>query len=212
MKLYIGNKNYSSWSFRPWVGMKVVGVEFEEVLVPFDDDNNNAHFAEFSPTSQVPVLVDDGQTIWQSLAILDHVARKHPGAGLWPERSDFRSDAMAVSCEMLASFFALRAACPMNMRRQRAAISLSDAVLSDVARVERIWQTAINQSGGPFLYGDFSIADAMYAPVVNRLDVYDHNVSSDTRAYMSTIQSLDAWKAWEAAGKAEVWVVEADEV
>jgi len=209
--LYIANKNYSSWSFRPWLGMTVAGIAFEERLVPFNADAKNPDFAAFSPTSQVPALVDGDETIWQSLAILDHVARKNPQNGLWPDSDKDRSHAMAISCEMLSSFFALRGACPMNMRRERAPIDVTPDIAKDVSRVETIWSTCLQASGGPFLFGTFSLADAMFAPVVNRLDVYDLPVSDDTRAYMATIQALPAWKEWEAAGKAETWVVEADE-
>lgn len=211
MTLYIGNKNYSSWSFRPWLGMSVAGIAFEERLIPFNTQGKNPDYIAFSPTRQVPVLVDGDQTIWQSLAILDHVARKYPQSGLWPDDAAARSQAMAVSCEMLGSFFALRGACPMNMRRPRAAIAMTEAIVADVARIQDIWNTALEASGGPYLFGSFSLADAMYAPVVNRLDVYDIEVSQGTRHYMSTIQALPAWKQWEAAGRAEPWIVEADE-
>ncbi|MEO0382169.1 MAG: glutathione S-transferase family protein [Pseudomonadota bacterium] len=209
--LYIGNKNYSSWSFRPWLGMTVAGIAFEERLVPFNADAKNPDFAAFSPTTQVPALVDGDETIWQSLAILDHVARKNPDAGLWPEDGKARSQAMAISCEMLSSFFALRGACPMNMRRARAGISVTPEIGADVSRIETIWSSCLEASGGPFLFGTFSLADAMFAPVVNRLDVYYLPVSQATRVYMATIQALPAWKDWEAAGKAETWVVDADE-
>jgi glutathione S-transferase len=209
--LYIGNKNYSSWSFRPWLGMTVSGIAFDERLVPFNANAKNPDFAKFSPTSQVPALVDGDETIWQSLAILDHVARKHPEAGLWPEDDKARSQAMAISCEMLSSFFALREACPMNMRRARAGISVTPEISADVSRIETIWSTCLEANGGPFLFGTFTLADAMFAPVVNRFDVYDLPVSDDTRAYMATIQALPAWQDWEAAGKAETWVVDADE-
>ncbi|MFN3226474.1 MAG: glutathione S-transferase family protein [Hyphomicrobiales bacterium] len=209
--LYIGNKNYSSWSFRPWLGMTVAGIAFEERLVRFNADARNPDYAEFSPTSQVPVLVDEDETVWQSLAILDHVARKHPETGLWPEAGRDRSHAMAIGCEMLSSFFALRAACPMNMRRPRSAIQVTPDIVKDVERIETIWAICLDASGGPFLFGDFSLADAMYAPVVNRLDVYDFPVSATTLSYMAIIQALPAWQDWEAAGKAEPWVVDADE-
>ena len=212
LRLYIGNKNYSSWSLRPWLGMTVAGIAFEEVLVPFGNDARNPAYAAFSPTSQVPVLVDGGLTVWQSLAILDHVARRFPEAGLWPDDGAARSQAMAMACEMMSSFGALRGACPMNMRRPRAPITLTPAIRADVARIETMWATALDAHGGPWLCGPrFTIADAMYAPVVNRLDVYAHEVQATTRAYMDTIMALPAWQAWQAAGRAEPWVVEADE-
>ncbi|MBV6658221.1 MAG: glutathione S-transferase family protein [Devosiaceae bacterium] len=212
MKLIIGNKNYSSWSFRPWIALTVGGVAFDEELIPFNTEGRNPDYAAFSPTSQVPVLIDGDVTIWQSLAIIDHVARKHPQAGLWPDDANARSRAMAMSCEMLASFFALRGACPMNMRRPRAAIEVTDAIRADIDRIEVMWADALAASGGPFLFGDrFTAADAMYAPVVNRLDVYAHTVTQTSETYMNTIKALPAWQAWEAAGRAEPWIVEADE-
>lgn len=209
--LYIGNKNYSSWSFRPWIGMRATGIAFEEKLVPFDMAANNPAFKAFSPTGKVPVLVDDGLTIWESLAILDHVARKHPESGLWPADPGLRSRAMAMGSEMASSFMALRSTCPMNMRRARKAIPVSAAVLADVARIESAWTESLALSGGPYLLGDFSIADAMFAPVVNRLDVYALKVNPATASYMARMKALPAWQEWEAAGKAEPWVVEEDE-
>lgn len=210
-RLFIGNKNYSSWSLRPWLGMKVAGLEFEEVLVPFDMAAGNPKFAEFSPTMKVPVLEDGGVTVWESLAILDHMARKHPQAGLWPDDTAARSRAMAMSCEMLSSFAHLRNDCPMNMRREPARVPVSAALAKDVARIETLWADCLTRSGGPFLFGDFTLADAMYAPVVNRLAVYAFDVSATTRAYMDAIKALPAWQEWEAAGRAEPWVVEEDE-
>ncbi|MBC7282310.1 glutathione S-transferase family protein [Hoeflea sp.] len=209
--LYIGNKNYSSWSFRPWIGMRVTGIAFEERLVPFDMAQGNAAFKAFSPTGKVPVLVDDGVTIWESLAILDHVARKHPGSGLWPQQPILRSKAMAMGSEMVASFHALRSACPMNMRRTRRPITLTPAIVADVARIQSLWSECLDQHGGPFLLGGFSIADAMFAPVVNRLDVYAFETRPDVTAYMTRMKDLPAWREWEAAGRAEAWVVEEDE-
>jgi len=209
--LYIGNKNYSSWSFRPWIGMRVAGIAFQEILVPFDMAAGNPAFKAFSPTGKVPVLVDDGLTVWESLAILDHVARKHPQSGLWPDDGAFRSRAMAMSAEMMSSFQALRSACPMNLRRPRQPIPLSPAILADVARIQSLWSECLTESGGPFLFGGFSIADAMFAPVVNRLDVYAFDTLPAVAAYMAAMKALPAWTEWEAAGRAEPWIVDEDE-
>lgn len=209
--LYIGNKNYSSWSFRPWIGMRVAGITFEEKLVPFDMPAGNPAFKSFSPTGKVPVLVDGDLTIWESLAILDHVARNTPEAGLWPENPAHRSKAMAMCCEMMSSFPALRTACPMNMRRDRQPIAASPTVTADVARIQALWNDCLAQSGGPFLFGGFSIADAMYAPVVNRLDVYGFETGAEVADYMARMKDLPAWREWEAAGRAEPWIVGEDE-
>jgi glutathione S-transferase len=209
--LYIGNKNYSSWSFRPWIGMRVAGIAFEEKLVPFDMGNGNPAFRAFSPTGKVPVLIDGDLTVWESLAILDHVARKHPGSPLWPRNPAFRSRAMAMGCEMMSSFMALRSACPMNMRRERQPIKVSPAIARDVDRIQSLWSECLEGSGGPFLFGTFSIADAMFAPVVNRLDVYAFETRPEVAAYMDRIKALPAWQEWETAGRAEPWVVVEDE-
>jgi glutathione S-transferase len=211
VRLYIGNKNYSSWSLRPWIGLRVAGLDFEEVLVPFDMAAGNPKFADFSPTNKVPVLEDGDVTVWESLAILDHMARKHPEAGLWPADAIQRSAAMAMSCEMLSSFAHLRNDCPMNMRREPAKVAVSAGLAKDVTRIEALWSDCLTRSGGPFLFGDFTLADAMFAPVVNRLDVYAFDVSATTRAYMDAMKAMPAWQEWEAAGRAEPWVVEEDE-
>ncbi|MCY0092585.1 glutathione S-transferase family protein [Hoeflea ulvae] len=209
--LYIGNKNYSSWSFRPWIGLRATGIAFEERLVPFDMAAGNPAFRSFSPTGKVPVLIDGDLTIWESLAILDHAARSHPEAGLWPENPAHRSMAMAMSAEMMSSFPALRSACPMNMRRTRRPIEVTPALQADVDRIQSLWSDCLRQSGGPFLFGRFSIADAMFAPVVNRLDVYAFETSAVVADYMAAMKALPAWREWEAAGRAEPWVVEEDE-
>ena len=209
--LYIGNKNYSSWSFRPWIAMRTAGIAFDENLVPFDMAAGNPAFKTFSPTGKVPVLVDDDVTIWESLAILDHVARKHPGSGLWPDNAADRSKAMAMSCEMVSSFPALRSACPMNMRRERKPIDPTPAILADVDRIQALWSGCLEHSGGSFLFGAFSIADAMFAPVVNRLDVYAFKTGSAVSEYMARMKALPAWREWEAAGRAEPWIVDVDE-
>lgn len=212
MKLYIGNKNYSSWSFRPWIGMRQTGIDFEEVQLWFDFPAGNPEIKALSPTGKVPLLEDGGLLIQESLAILDHVARKFPETGLWPADPLWHSRAMAMACEMAAGFHALRGTCHMNIRRAPSKIAVNDAILADVARIETLWATSLTDSGGPFLCGDFSIADAMFAPVVNRLDVYDFDVSDVTRGYMDRIKALPAWKEWEAASRAETAVIPEEEI
>lgn len=211
LTLYIGNKNYSSWSFRPWIGLKVAGIKFEEKLVPFDMAAGNPKFKEFSPTGKVPVLIDGDLVIAESLAILDHVGRKFPKTGLWPSDERVRSQAMAASCEMLGGFSAIRNQCPMNMRRPIKRLEQDAALAKDVARIEELWSDNLNKFGGEFLFGEFSIADAMFAPVVNRLDVYELTSNEQIRSYMDLVKSLDAWQEWEIAGKKEPWIVEEDE-
>jgi glutathione S-transferase len=212
LTLYIGNKNYSSWSFRPWIALTAAGIPFEEVLVPFDNAAGNPRFKEFSPTGQVPLLQHGDVKVWQSLAIIEYVAELFPQAGLWPKERDKRAVARAVSMEMLSGFRALRNACPMNIRRPKGKIVLADGVMADVARIETIWRDLRAHSGGPFLFGGFSGVDAMFAPVVNRFETYDLVTSSDTLSYMSAIKAHPAWKPWEEAALAEPWIVEEDEV
>lgn len=212
LTLYIGNKNYSSWSFRPWIAMVAAGVPFDEVLVPFDFAAGNPRFKEFSPTGQVPVLHHGNTRIWQSLAIIEYVAELFPEVGIWPRDRDKRAVARSISMEMLAGFRALRNACPMNIRRPKAKIALADGVMADVARIEIIWRDLRAHSGGPFLFGAFSAADAMFAPVVNRFDIYDLVTAGDTLSYMAAVKSHPAWVAWEEAARAEPWIVAEDEV
>jgi len=212
LTLYIGNKNYSSWSLRPWIAMTAAGIPFEEVLVPFDFPAGNPRFREFSPTGQVPVLQHGDVRVWQSLAIIEYVAELFPEAGIWPKERGKRAVARAVSMEMLAGFRALRSACPMNIRRPKGKIALADGVMADVARIETIWRDLRAHSGGPFLFGGFSGADAMFAPVVSRFEVYDLVSAGDTLSYIAAVKAHPAWKKWEEAARAEPWIVEEDEV
>jgi glutathione S-transferase len=211
MKLYIGNKNYSSWSFRSWIAMSHFGVEFEEIMIPFNDDAGNPKFREFSPTGKVPTLVDGDLTVWESLAILEYLADRFPENAFWPQDIKARALARAAAHEMHGGFSSLRSECPMNIRRTIRAIPVSDGVRRDVERVETLWSDCLERSGGPFLFGDFSIADAMFAPVVNRLEIYELSGHSAVAAYSEAMKGLDPWKRWEKAARAEPWIVPADE-
>ncbi len=211
MKLYIANKKYSSWSFRPWFAMGVSGIQFEEILRPFEMDSGNAHFEEFSPTGKVPCLVDGETTLWESLAILEYLADKYPAKNLWPSDQKARAIARAIFCEMLGGFVALRNECPMNMAREIKPLTVSDQVKRDVKRIEQIWDECLQASGGPYLFGDFTNADAMFAPVVNRFEVYVLSNSQVVHDYSLVMKSTDAWQEWEKAGRAEPWVVAEDE-
>ncbi len=211
MKLYIGNKKYSSWSFRPWLAMRAKEVPFEEVLVPFDMAAGNPAFREFSPTGKVPCLVDGNVTVWESLSILEYVAERYPDRGFWPADKAQRARARSVSSEMHAGFSGLRSECPMNMARKHAPLAVSGQVRKDVQRIEEIWTGCLDASGGPYLFGRFTIADAMYAPVVNRLQIYCLSEAPVVAQYTATLQALDAWRQWEQDGRAEPWIVEEDE-
>ncbi|WP_049733322.1 glutathione S-transferase family protein [Rhizobium ecuadorense] len=210
--LYIANKNYSSWSFRPWMALTGAGIDFEEVLIPFDDAGGNPNIKAVSPTGRVPLLQHGALKIWESLAIIEYAAELYPDAGLLPADRAQRALARSVSMEMLSSFRAMRSACPMNIRRPKARIALPDGVDADIRRIETIWRDLLQQSGGPFLFGAFGAADAMFAPVVNRFEIYDLVNRSDTLAYMQTIKAHPAWRTWEEAARAEPWIVPEDEV
>lgn len=215
-KLYIGNKNYSSWSFRPWIAMTAAGIPFTEELVPFNDAGGNPAFRAFSPTGKVPVLEDGDFRVWESLAIIAYAAETHPESGLFPTDLKLKAMTRAVSLEMIAGFHALRGACPMNIRRPKARLALepdrAEAVARDVARIVEIWKDLLAAHGGPFLFGErFTAADAMYAPVVNRFDVYDLVDDPVVLAYMAHMKAQPAWIAWETAARAEPWIVPADE-
>lgn len=210
--LYIANKNYSSWSFRPWMALTSAGVDFEEILIPFDDAGGNPKIKAISPSGRVPVLQHGALKIWESLAIIEYAAELYPDAGLWPRARAERALARSVSMEMLSGFRALRNACPMNIRRPKGTIALPDGVDADVSRIETIWRDLLQKSGGPFLFGAFSGADAMFAPVVNRFDIYELVSREDTLAYMETMKAHAAWRKWEEAARAEPWIVPEDEV
>ena len=209
--LIIANKNYSSWSFRPWIALTAKGIPFREELIPFGPGATHPKFRELSPTGKVPVLHHGDLRVWESLAIIEYVAELYPDAGLWPSERESRSMARSISMEMLSGFRALRGACPMNMRRPVKAIELPDGVMVDVARIEAIWREMRQRSGGPFLFGDFSAADAMFAPVVNRFSTYDLTRDPETVAYMDAMRAHPAWRAWEEAALAEPWIVPEDE-
>lgn len=211
MRLYIGNKNYSSWSFRPWIAMKAKGLEFEEVLIPFDDEGGNPKFREFSPTGKVPTLVDGDLTIWESLAILEYFADRFPEKGFWPATMTARAHARSIANEMHGGFSSLRSQCPMNLRREVRAIKVSDGVRKDVARIEQLWDECLEAHGGPFLFGEFTNADAMYAPVVNRLETYALSDHPAVLAYRAAMKAHPAWIEWESAALKETWIVPADE-
>lgn len=208
MKLIIGNKCYSSWSFRPWIAMMAAGVSFDEEVVPLDTPEFAARMAELDVAGRVPLLIDDGVKVWDSLAIIEYVADKFPGAGLWPADPAKRAVARSVSAEMHSGFNAVRGALPMNFGKRYARRDRGAGVAADVARISRVWSDA----EGPFLFGEFCAADAMYAPVVSRFITYDVAVSDAARAYMGAVAAHPAYKAWEAGGLEESWIVDADEV
>jgi len=211
-ELFIGNKNYSSWSFRPWIALRHKNIPFRETLVPFDFENGNPDLAAFSPSMKVPVLKDGDLTVWDSLAILEYVAECFPDKGLWPQERAARAFARSISAEMHSGFGALRDACPMNMRRPVETLGVSDAVKADVRRILSIWSECLATSGGPFLFGDFTVADAMYAPVVSRFATYSLSDDPVFARYHAAMAGTEAWLAWEAEALKETWIVAVDEI
>ncbi len=160
---------------------------------------------------RVPVLHHGAVQVWESLAIIEYVAELFPDAGIWPEDPADRAMARSISMEMLSGFRALRNACPMNIRRPHAPIALPEGVMADVARIEAIWRDCRSRSGGPFLFGKISAADAMFAPVVNRFAIYELTNDAESRSYMDAMTAHPAWKAWQTAALAEPWIVPEDE-
>jgi len=213
LRLIIGNKNYSSWSFRPWLAMKVTGLAFEEHVVSLSDPDFKKTVMQFSPAGRVPALDDDGICVWETLAILEYLSEKFPAAALWPADRAARAHARAIAAEMHAEFTALRRECPMNMWRPAKRHPLSTEASANVARIDAMWTDCRARFGphGPFLFGGFSAADAMYAPVVSRFATYMVPVGPASRVYMEAVMSLPAWQEWRTAALKEPWVLPADE-
>jgi glutathione S-transferase len=211
MLLIIGNKNYSSWSFRPWIAMKAVGIAFEERVVSLSDPEFKQTIAPVSRNGKVPALDDDGVHVWESLAVLEYLAEKFPQAGLWPADARARAHARALAAEMHGGFVALRNECPMNFWRPVKGRELTADALADVARIDAMWSECRARYGGPFLFGRFGAADAMYAPVVSRFHTYAVEVGEGSRAYMDAVMALPAWREWKEAALKEPWILPYDE-
>ncbi|MFC4172366.1 glutathione S-transferase family protein [Microvirga sp. GCM10011540] len=211
--LVIANKLYSSWSLRPWLLMKQFGIAFDEILIPLDQPDTKARVLEHSPAGKVPILIDGDITVWESIAIMEHVGDAY-GVQVWPADIEARAMARSIAAEMHAGFQALRSACPMNLGKRFAAKDRGEAVSRDVARFSEIVSQARERfgAGGPFLFGAFSAADAMYAPLVTRLDTYSIAVDEATQAYLDAVLSLPAFREWRSAALKESWIVDADEV
>ena len=212
LKLYVGNKNYSSWSMRPWVALKAAGVDFEDEVVRFDFPAGNPDIKALSEGGTVPVLKHDGLRLWESLAIIEYVAELFPDKPLWPADRKQRALARAYCSEMATGFRPLRNAAPMNLRYPKKTLAVGDDVRANIRRIEQIWHSNIENSGGPFLFGAFSAADAFFAPVVARFDSYllvDHPV---TLRYMQAVQNHPAVQAWAADAATETWIVPEDEL
>ncbi len=212
LKLYIGNKNYSSWSMRPWVLLKQAGIPFEEVMVRFDAFSADSQFKQrlgpLSPAGRVPVLVDGDLVVWDTLAIAEYLAEQYPQHRLWPEATAARARARSICAEMHSGFQALRGACMMNIEASLpdiGALAWRDkpALRADVARIVEMWSELLAEHGGPMLFGAFSVADAYFAPVCMRLKTYALPVPGAISAYVERVGALPGVRAWTDGALAE---------
>jgi glutathione S-transferase len=203
-ELYIANKNYSSWSMRPWVLMRALGLPFKEQLRPFTEKYTWGDFRTFSPSGRVPCLVDGGQVVWDSLAIAEYLAERHPG--VWASAADARAWSRCAAAEMHSGFSALRNQCSMSVGVRIRLHSVTDALKTDLARLEELWADGLQRHGGPFLGGPrFSAVDAFFAPVATRVQTYDLPVNAVAKAYVSRVLAAPAVAEWIEAGIAETW-------
>ncbi len=209
LKLVIANKLYSSWSLRPWLLLSAFEIPFEEILIPLRTPESRSRVLEHSPSGKVPALIDGDVTVWDSLAIIEYLAEKFPDVAVWPRDGKARAHARSISHEMHSGFQTLRAGCPMHLGARFATPPLTEPLQACIDRVEDIWSEARNRFAGgqPFLYGAFSAADAMYAPVVTRFDTFQIPVRETTRAYMDAVLAHSAFAAWRAAALVEPWSI-----
>ncbi len=213
MKLVIGNRNYSSWSLRAWLILREAGIDFEEVRIPLDTDTTAGEIARFSPAGCVPVLLLDNEVIWDTLAIAETIAERWPDRLLWPEDRARRAHARAVSAEMHAGFVALREAMPMNCRAMGRKVALPDAVAADIDRIFAIWSDCHRRyaEDGDWLFGRFSIADAMFAPVVLRFRTYGINLPESASIYPARLLESPAVQEWLLESESETEVIDQEE-
>jgi len=212
MKLYIANKNYSSWSMRPWVMLKQAGIEFEEVMVRFDGFDAQSKFKQtlkdINPVGKVPVLVDGDLAVWDTLSIAEYAAEKFAGKQLWPRKVSDRARARSNCAEMHSGFTGIRSACPMNIDAylpEIGALALRDneALRKDLIRIDHLFSSLLQEHKGPMLFGEFSIPDAYFSPVVMRIKTYALPVSSETQAYIGRLCAMTGVKAWIEGALAE---------
>ena len=212
MQLYIGNKNYSSWSMRPWVLMRQAGIAFDEVMLRFDSFSASSRFktevARVSPAGRVPVLVDDGLAVWDTLAIAEYLAERFPERSLWPADRAQRARARSVCAEMHAGFGALRSHCPMNIEARlpevgERVLREQAPVRADLDRLLALWGDALSRSDGPMLFGGFGIADAYFAPVAMRIETYALPVPAEIGAWLARLRALPGVAAWITDALAE---------
>jgi len=213
MKLIIGNKNYSSWSLRPWLLLATHKLAFEEERIPLDEPDTKARILAASEAGKVPVLKDGDLTVWDSLAICEYVSEKYLDGKGWPQDMAARAEARAVSAEMHSGLSAIRGQMPMNCRATGRKVPMTPELEQEIARVDRLWSQCRQKYGsaGPWLFGEFSIADCMFAPVTSRFATYGVSLSESAAAYQQQVLNADAMRAWVQAGCEETEIVEADE-
>lgn len=214
MHLIIANKLYSSWSMRPWLVMRAIGLDFEETVIPLRQTDTTERIRTYSPSGKVPVLIDGDVKVWESLAIISYLADKFPDKPIWPDGMVARAHAKSISMEMHGGFQALRQACPMNLGKRFAPPAVTEELKANVARIEEIWRETRSSfgAGGPYLFGArFTAADAMFAPVATRLDSYSISVAPDTRAYVDAIYANPQFIEWRNAAFNETWSIPAYE-
>jgi glutathione S-transferase len=205
MHLIIGNKSYSSWSLRPWVLLKHFNIDFKETLIRLDQPNTPSEIKKYSPSGKVPALIDDGQLIWDSLAIMEYLNEKFPEKQMYPADAKRRAKARSITCEMHSGFLKMRTHMTFKAKARFSNFDYLEAK-EDVDRVESIWTECLTEFAGPFLFGNFSIADAMYAPVVGRFITYDIPVNNTVKEYCSTIMNLPAMKLWYQGAQQETFI------
>ena len=212
MKLLIGNRNYSSWSLRPWLVLKHFEFPFEDEVLQIGGPGYQDALRRRSPTGRVPVLIDGDMVLPETIAIIEYLADLHPNAGIWPADLRERALARAASAEMHGGFGAIRAAAPMNLRASHPNRVAADAVADDLARLGTLWGGLLERSGGPYLFGAFTAADAMFAPMASRIRTYALPVADMVGRYVEAIYALPAFQAWLGEALKEPWIIEAYEI
>lgn len=211
LRLLIGNKNYSSWSLRPWLALTEFGIAFQEDRIPLFVPGYKERILAASPAGKVPVLIDGTTAVWDSLAIGEYLADRFPDLAIWPRDLHTRAVARSISAEMHAGFANLRSQMPMNIRKRYPGVGRTAEVVAEIERVQAIWTRCLAVSGGPFLFGKFCYADAMYAPVVTRFSTYGVELDDRARAYADAVWALPGMQSWQAEAIAEPEVIEAYE-
>ncbi len=214
LTIILGNKNYSSWSLRAWLALAATGAEFDEIVIPLYIDGAKDRILGFSPSGKVPALRHGDVAVWESLAICEYLAEAFPQAGLWPAEATVRAAARSASHEMHAGFMALRRAMPMNCRASKPGKGMADGVAADIECVTAIWRDCRARfgAGASLLFGAFTIADAMYAPVASRFRTYQVALDAVSAAYVEAVHTLPAMRAWLAAAAAEPHTVDQFEI